>query len=247
MLPNPLGICGLNPMYVESMPMVGKGLHDPELVLHHQGSLIDSLSSIHLIPRTRTAVVVLTNSMAKNDAADWLGQAVVEAILDNPDKNDYVTLAKESAKTSIELWSQMAEKLEADRIPNTPQRKNSEYTGSYYNAVEDYYLDIYEKDGELYLCHQGDKSQSYRLKHFNYDSFSWLLTGDECARRGLFPDTNFDFYILRFGVDEHDNIDHVVWKHDPSVPQGETFRQQKSRQEDLGAEAGKQNILGPKG
>lgn len=34
-LPGPLGTCGLNPMYVESMPLVGKGLDSPELVLHH--------------------------------------------------------------------------------------------------------------------------------------------------------------------------------------------------------------------
>ena len=247
MLPNPLGICGLNSMYVESMPTVGKGLRAPELVLHHQGSLVDFPSSIHLIPRTRTAIVVLTNSMAKNDAADWLGQAIVEAIIDNQDKNDYVMLAKESAKTSIDLWSQMAEKLEADRVPNTPQRRVSEYIGSYYNEIKDYYLDIFEENGELLLSHQGDRKQSYHLKHFNYDSFSWLLSRDECARRGLFPNTNLDFYILRFDVDEQDNIDHVIWKHDPSVEQGEKFRRQESRQGSLQPKAGKQNALGPKG
>ena len=247
MLPNPLGTCGLNPMYVEAMPIVGKGLHSQELLLHHQGSLIDFLASIHLIPRTRTAIVVLTNSMAKNDAADWLGQAIVETILDNSDKNDYVTLAKDSAKRSIDMWSEMAEKLEASRVPNTPQRKNSEYTGSYYNVIKDYYLNIYEEGGQLLLCHQGDRSQSYHLNHFNYDSFSWLLTRDENARRGLFPNTNFDFYILSFGADEHNQIDHVVWRHDPSVPQGETFRQHGKEQEDCLAQTGKQNVLGPKG
>lgn len=96
-------------------------------------------------------------------------------------------------------------------------KSNSEYIGLCYNASMDYY----EEDGKLSLCHREDKPQSYHLKHFNYDSFSWLLTRDEYARRGLFPDTNIDFYVLRFGVDEHDNIDHIVWKHDPSLPQGD--------------------------
>lgn len=248
MLPGPLGTCGLNPMYVESMPIVGKGIDDPELVIHHQGSIIDFLSSIHLIPRTRTAVVVLTNSLARNDAADWLGQLIVEAILDNPYKNDYVELAKQSAETSIALWSQMARNLEEGRDPNTPRRPNWEYVGSYYNVVKDYYIEVFEKDQELFMCHQGDRSQSYQLKHFRYDSFSWLLTRDECAHRGLFPETHLEFYILRFGLDERDNIDHVVWKHDPSVPEGETFRQlcqQASIVEQK--QGGNQNVLGPKG
>lgn len=34
-LPGPLGTIGLNPMYVEAMPLVGKGLQEPQLVYHH--------------------------------------------------------------------------------------------------------------------------------------------------------------------------------------------------------------------
>lgn len=82
MLPGPLGTVGFNPMYVEAMPMVGKGLKEPRMVYHHQGSLIDYLCSIHLIPSTRTAIVVLTNSMSNNDAADWLGQLLLETVLE---------------------------------------------------------------------------------------------------------------------------------------------------------------------
>lgn len=69
-LPSPLGTVGLNPMYVDTVPLVRKGLKEPTLILHHQGSLIDYLSSIHLIPSTQTAVVVLSNSMSNNDVAD---------------------------------------------------------------------------------------------------------------------------------------------------------------------------------
>ena len=35
MLPCPLGTCGLNPIYVETMPPVGKGMDNQELVIHH--------------------------------------------------------------------------------------------------------------------------------------------------------------------------------------------------------------------
>ncbi|KAL8630163.1 hypothetical protein Q9189_004084, partial [Teloschistes chrysophthalmus] len=112
-LPGPLGTVGLNPMYVEAMPLVGKGLKKPQLVYHHQGSLIDYLCSIHLIPSTQTAIVVLLNSMSNNDAADWLGQLLLETVLDNPEPNDYVALARKSVETSNTLWSQMAYELES--------------------------------------------------------------------------------------------------------------------------------------
>ncbi|KAL8745156.1 MAG: hypothetical protein Q9190_002688 [Brigantiaea leucoxantha] len=249
-LPGPLGTCGLNPMYVEAMPIVGKGLNNSELVLHHQGSIIDFLSSIYLIPRTHTAVVVLTNSLAKNDAADWLGQLILEAILDNSDKNDYIELAKASAKTSMDLFSQMAYDLERRRDSDTPKKSNSHYVGLYYNILKDYYIEVFEEDQTLLMCHQGDRRQSYELKHVRDDSYSWLLTRDECAQRGVFPNTNLEFYILTFGVDKNDKVDHVVWKHDPSVPGGETFRQcldPPAEQQVIGTERGDQNVLGPKG
>ncbi|MCJ1434732.1 hypothetical protein MMC27_004102 [Xylographa pallens] len=251
MLPGPLGTVGLNPMYVDAMPLVGKGLAEPEMIIHHQGSLIDFLSSIHLIPSTRTAVVVLTNSMSNNDAADWLGQLILEAVLDNPDQNDYVKLAKDSVEASNHLWVRMAEELEESRIPDTPVRELSSYEGSYYNVVKDWHMELWVEEGELHMCHQDDRSQAYQLKHYNYDSFSWLLSRDETARRGLFPVTWTEYYLLAFGQGKDGQIDHVIWKHDPSVPEGETFKRLSGSAPEKGlplmASAGKQNLLGAKG
>ncbi|KAL8852761.1 MAG: hypothetical protein Q9221_002391 [Calogaya cf. arnoldii] len=114
-LPSSLGRIGLNPKYVSQMPIVGKGLTTPCLCLYHQGSIVPHLSSAHLLPDTNTAIVVLTDSMANNDAADWIGQLLLETVLDNPDKNDYVAIAKESAAASVAVWQTMAEELEARR------------------------------------------------------------------------------------------------------------------------------------
>ena len=38
MLPGSLGMVGLNPMYVENMPIVGKGIKTPRLCIYHQGT-----------------------------------------------------------------------------------------------------------------------------------------------------------------------------------------------------------------
>ncbi|KAL8657088.1 MAG: hypothetical protein Q9226_002263 [Calogaya cf. arnoldii] len=97
-LPGSLGIVGLNPMYVEKMPIVRKGIETPRLCIDHQGSIVPYLSSAHLLPDTNTAIVVLTNSMANNDAAVWIGQLLLETVLDNPDRNDYVAIAKGSVR-----------------------------------------------------------------------------------------------------------------------------------------------------
>ncbi|KAI4088601.1 MAG: hypothetical protein LQ344_005939 [Seirophora lacunosa] len=251
MLPGPLGTVGLNPMYVEAMPLVGKGLKEPRMVYHHQGSLIDYLCSIHLIPSTRTAIVVLTNSMSNNDAADWLGQLLLETVLDNSEPNDYVELARTSVETSNRLWSQMAEELEDARIPDTPVRELSEYVGSYYNVVKDWHMEVWVGEGKLYMCHQDDRKQFYPLEHYNHDTFTWLLTRDQTVRRGLFPVTKTEYYILAFGQGEDGQIDHVLWRHDPSVPEGETFKRLSGSASEKGlpllASKGKQNVLGAKG
>lgn len=67
-----LGVTGLNPRYTKKMPVVGKGLGEKELCIYHQGSTNTFLSSVHLLPESHTAIVVLANSMGRNDTADWL-------------------------------------------------------------------------------------------------------------------------------------------------------------------------------
>lgn len=250
-LPGPLGTAGLNPMYVDAMPLVGKGFEKPQMILHHQGSLIDFLSSIHRIPSSKTAIVTLTNSMSNNDAADWLGQLLVETVLGKSEPNDYVKPASDTVETSKKLWPQMAEELERSRIPNTPLRDLSDYVGSYFNVVKDWHMELWVEEDKLYMCHQNDWSQAYQLTHYNYDTFSWLLTRDETVRRGLFPVTMAEYYLLAFGRGETGQIDHVIWKHDPSVPEGETFKRLSASAPEKGlplmANKGKQNILGAKG
>ena len=161
MLPGPLGTVGLNPMYVNVMPLVGKGLEKPKMMIHHQNSLIDFLSFIHFIPSSRIVIVMMTNSMSNNDAADWLGQFVLKTILDNSDRNDYVELTRSSVEASNNLWPQMAENLKRCRIPDTPLRELSDYVGSYYNVIKDWHMEVWVEEDVLYMCHQDDRTQSY--------------------------------------------------------------------------------------
>ena len=222
-LPGSLGVIGLNPKYVNQMPIVGKGLETPQLCIYHQGSIVTYLSSAYLLPGTNTAIVVLTNSMANNDAANWLGQMLLETVLDNPEKNDYVAIAKESAATSVALWPKMAKELEVLREPGTPRKPPIVYVGKYYNIIADWCIDVYDEGG-LKMCFQGQRDKSYRLDHLRNDGFSWLLTRNEIVHQGRFPVINLEFYILMFGkVNDAGYTDQLIWRHDPDVPSGEIF------------------------
>jgi hypothetical protein len=58
-----------------------------------------------LIPESETAIVVLTNSLSLNDVPDWVGQLILEALLDVPRelRNDYIEAAK-TGRVSTIAW-----------------------------------------------------------------------------------------------------------------------------------------------
>lgn len=83
-LPNKMGQIGINPgLMPDGMPTVGKGAPS-QLVLFHQGSLAGILSIVMILPDTDNVIVVLSTSLALNDVPDWVGQLVLEELLDVP-------------------------------------------------------------------------------------------------------------------------------------------------------------------
>ena len=74
-LPGPMGDMGCNPLLMpQDMPVVGKGAPST-LMCYHQGSLPGALAAVNLVPETESAIVVSSNSLALNDAPDWVGTA----------------------------------------------------------------------------------------------------------------------------------------------------------------------------
>lgn len=220
-LPGSLGATGINGMYISAMPVVGRG-SKPKLIYHHNGSLAAFLSSVILIPDTNSAIVVLTNSLANNDCADWIGQLILETLIDSPEKNDYEQLARKSAKSSICQWKNIPNTLEKDRVSNTSPKPLSSYSGKYYNSAKDWHMEIYQEQDQLYMCIQGDRQLSYILKHHHYDTFSWVLSQEENVRLGRWPVTSPEFYLLDFQTDG-DIVTGILWKFDTDIPQGQTL------------------------
>ncbi|KAI1128604.1 beta-lactamase/transpeptidase-like protein [Nemania abortiva] len=229
--PGPMGEHGINPglMRDQKMPDVARG-HETTLILYHQGSMIGNLAAVNLIPSTQGAVIVLTNSFALNDAADWLGQLYLEAYLGVNDRNDYVALAEETAG-SVLLWHPRLEaELQSKRKPGTTPRVLSEYEGEYYNDAKTMMIKVFvEGVGEkssLKMAFQGLSTEEFPLKHYQDDIFTWLLQRNEFVERGRYTDYNADYFMIYFEKDvEAGKVDeavkpitHLTWWHDPEIP-----------------------------
>lgn len=104
-LPAVLGTVGCDPGFMKSMSTAGKG-KDIQ-IFYHQDIMAGYTTSAFLIPSTQSAIVVLKNSLSLNDAADWVGQAILEALLDVEEPNDYIEYAKESANAHLTKFPAM--------------------------------------------------------------------------------------------------------------------------------------------
>ena len=134
--PTSMGAVGLNPnLMPDGMPIVGKA-SSSRLVIYHQGSLQGSLAAVILLPETQSAIVVLSNTLSLNDCADWIGQLVLEALMDDQDKNDYIEAAKTSASRALSWHSSVVADLKKDQIANTSPQNFDKYIGTYMNGVK---------------------------------------------------------------------------------------------------------------
>ncbi|MCJ1331615.1 hypothetical protein MMC10_008306 [Thelotrema lepadinum] len=227
-LPAPLGSIGTNGMFVPNMPVVGKGANETP-VWYHNGSLVGFFSSVHILPMTGTIIVVLVNSIPKNDCADWLGQLLLETILDNSYKNDYVSLARKSAASYDQMWVDLDNHFK-DSSPTGPHpRSLKKYVGKYYNKPGNWYIKVWEVNGSLSFAFQGRSTQSSQLRSYGKDTFTWKLTEEESRRKGRWPDLDILTYVFKFGGPKASKIQTLCWVHDPDVPKGELFVKRRLR------------------
>ncbi|KAG4434299.1 hypothetical protein IFR05_010212 [Cadophora sp. M221] len=222
-LPGTVGDTSVNPRFVDQMPLLAQG-SDSRLAFWHQGSLVGDTSFVMLLLETESAVVVLTNSMALNDAADWIGQLLVEILLDSPTRNDYVHLATVSTKRAIEKFNELSRTMEEDGTGANQPGNLRKYTGSYVGVGGLFLIDILLVEGSLEMRLQGRKSQAFRLRHQHDDVFSWFLPFDEQIKRGLFIEYKPEHYLIRFQSEDQTGFRSLNWAHDGDVEEGDDFR-----------------------
>ncbi|RSL61405.1 hypothetical protein CEP53_005110 [Fusarium sp. AF-6] len=214
-------------------PLVGLGAPS-RLAIWHSGDIPGYQTHVTLLPETKQAVVVLTNSLSLNDGSRYINELVIEALLGNLDNaHNYTKLAQQSADLAMKRVKSIQRGLVDGRTRSEPCRPRHSYVGRYFNAVKNFFIDIgLNEEGKLYLSFMGKKRDTFELTTYQDDSFFWFLTHDEAAKLARYDGYGEDFYILSFRSTSRDKavIDGLWWKHEPSLPVlGELFERQPAQ------------------
>ncbi|KAH8764189.1 beta-lactamase/transpeptidase-like protein [Diaporthe sp. PMI_573] len=193
----------------------------PILMIYHQGATVGYYSFIAIFPDTSSAVVVLTNSIALSDSADWIGRAVTKALFQFDDGQDYVALAKEANRRAMAEFDDLAGQIHTTRAActNSMLPKLSSFVGKYNHISEPFFIDILRHpklDDQLVLRFQGFQDQSYDLRHLCENKFEWSLTHDDSKRRGRYNNAEYINYVFEFDINGQGEVEAFYWSIDSS-------------------------------
>ncbi|MCJ1460683.1 hypothetical protein MMC28_011065 [Mycoblastus sanguinarius] len=224
-LPGLFGL-GLNALLQDDMPVVGQH-SGSRLNIWHGGSMPGSSTYVHTFPESQTIIVVLQNSLALNDTADWVSRLLIEKIFapqDNRIGRDFVGLSRMSAQVYLAHQSSIKKQLKKCRVPETQHRPLGTYTGIYWNAIRNWSIEITENERSLTMCFQGKASERYDLQHYHNDTFSWFLSHNEAARRGRFiAEFGAEYYLIYFEGGRSGTVTSLRWHWNPEAPRSESF------------------------
>lgn len=220
-LPGQLGRISANPL-IGNQPTAGKG-GPSRLVFYHHGLMPGSTSAVFLVPELQLGVVTLQNSMPAIDTADFISQMLLEALLGAPEPNDYVELSRQFYDKAIGQVDRVRKELDDKRVPGTKARPLSEYQGRYWNSLGNYFVDVKQSEeddgphpGLLTMTVNGLPEQVYALEHYNYDTFSWLMSVRRA--RVLFYDAEYYLVEFRASGGGGSQVDEILWVGDGNFP-----------------------------
>ncbi|CAG8937242.1 unnamed protein product [Penicillium salamii] len=223
-LPGVVGLMGDNPdlWEISDLPVLGDG-GEPRLIIYHQGATVGYYSFLALFPETQSAVVVLTNSIAMSDVAEWVGRILIEALFDFPTRTDYVSLSKEGKHRRLQQFEDMQANLAKERAPETKSLPLEAYVGKYANQTYKFTLEISldpEHGDSLVVSFQCMRSQRYRLRHLRENVLEWALGHDEGKRRGRYTFADASYFKFSFEVTPSNQADKIIWNLDESSQPG---------------------------
>ncbi|TAQ88149.1 hypothetical protein B7494_g3544 [Chlorociboria aeruginascens] len=219
--PSQFGKIGFNPGLVDNMPTLGSKSM-PEHVFYHSGGGTGYNHCFMLVPGRQTSLIVLTNSIAQGDIADWAAQTLLQAVLGIDAPLDLRPFAEQAAATWRSVHSIIVETLERGRTPNTSKPPNDELIGTFWHETRALRIEVFETDGSLRFNFAGRKDQEHVLSHYHFDTFIFLPSADERVSRGLFhyiPSA----WLLHFKRNSTGRVTHLVWDIDELASEGEIF------------------------
>ncbi|RDL33001.1 Uncharacterized protein BP5553_08440 [Venustampulla echinocandica] len=207
-LPGPLGMLSMNMKLMEVephnvMPNATEG-SPSRLCLYHQGLMPGSSANVALLPETDTIVAVLVNACPLGDGADWISQAIMEVIYDAPIRHDYEAFAREAAAKVLDHLPSLKRIQEKHQLMGTkPSLPLSSYAGKYQHDKTSFWIEIAVVKECLSICFMGVEMETYELRHYQDDTFTWMISFNEAARRGRFVHYyDAAHYLIKFEGDD---------------------------------------------
>lgn len=220
-LPGWMAGIGCNEQFVQKMPTLVPGPKGG-LVLVHTGTVAGYTSFLTILPEYDTAFFVAVNSIGLGDPAGWITQLLIETITESPAPNDFVSLAEEAAKNHANQMIKTQQALDDARKPGTHPQPLTAYTGDYVGFAGQFKIQIRMKSPEaLQVIFQGLESQTWDLKHYQDNTFTWLEDFDTQAKRVRFTFSGPDMFKLVFKSNKQGDIESVLWKQEAGLPDEE--------------------------
>ncbi|KAK4454464.1 beta-lactamase/transpeptidase-like protein [Podospora aff. communis PSN243] len=191
------GILSENNGLLPKLPVIGEGAK-PQFILSHNRTLAGFSSTVFLLPETESGIFVLTNTKSTCDSGDLIAKALLHTLLGSPAEIDFINLAETAMRAGTEPMS-----LET-------------YEGRYYWDTDAFVVDISLVAGistskVLTARMQGLEDQTYTLQHYHYDTFTWLMTDKEEAKRSRVMQA-VEAYKFVFERNEANEIYQFVWQ-----------------------------------
>jgi hypothetical protein len=227
-LPGVVGLLGGNSKLwdMSEQPVLGVG-NRSRLMIYHQGGGPGCSSFLAIFPETQSAVVVLMNTAAVSDAADWIARVLIEGLFNFANPTDYTKLAEKGRRRRLEQLTTVHEKLADERVQGAPPVPLECYVGKYFNEEYDFMLEITLKttsERSLMISFQGLQTQCYYLRHHHDHVFEWSLSFDEMQKAGRYAVADPSYYKIRFEVYPDNRASRIIWNiHGASVPRGLSF------------------------
>src|SRR5881296_2350365 len=182
---HPHMLTGFNP-FTQLPTFYGLGWnvgYDPEgrLRLNHSGAFgLGAATYVNLVPGEQLGIVVLTNAYPLG-IAEALGTTFVDIALYGKSTQDWFALFKQVYSNPAAIGTELGFDYSKPPAWSASALKNSAYAGKYTN---DYSGDIsiVEKDGGLAIV-QGPKNQTFPMKHYDRDTFTYETEGENAVGR----------------------------------------------------------------
>lgn len=224
-LPGNLSLASPNFYYTlgkKHLPLYGKELSGTE-IFHHSGTALGQLGALFLVPSTESAVVTFTNSQPLMDPADFVAQLALSTILGPPPSVDFVKMAKLARTITLENYKFLEQVVEQGKTEVPPTKPLSAYQGDYYNAIHNFVLSVSAHGNGLNVRLQQGKT-NFDLLPYDGDTFYWRVNREEeMCKKGMFGFMYKDWHMFRFVVNSNDEVESVLWRHDPYVASPEMF------------------------